>query len=57
MQHAKSLLLLTSMTIKEIATHCGYENVDYFRRLFRRFFDMQPNQFRSLHLKQHTNAS
>jgi AraC-like DNA-binding protein len=36
---------------------CGYENPDYFRRMFRRFFDMQPNQFRLLHPQQHTNAT
>jgi AraC-like DNA-binding protein len=56
MHHAKSLLLLSSMSIKQIAAVCGYENPDYFRRIFRRHYDMQPAQFRSLHLRQHTNS-
>jgi AraC-like DNA-binding protein len=57
MHHAKNLLLLSSLNVKEISCACGYENPDYFRRMFRRFFDMQPNQFRSLHPRQHTNAA
>jgi AraC-like DNA-binding protein len=57
MHHAKNLLLLSSLTVKEVSLACGYENPDYFRRIFRRFFDMQPNQFRLLHPQQHTNAT
>jgi AraC-like DNA-binding protein len=57
MHHAKNLLLLSSLNVKEISDACGYSNPDYFRRMFRRFFDMQPNQFRSLHPRQHTNAA
>jgi len=57
MHHAKNLLLLSSLNVKEISAACGYGNPDYFRRMFRRFFDMQPNQFRSLHPRQHTNAA
>ncbi|MGA8658961.1 MAG: helix-turn-helix transcriptional regulator [Chthoniobacterales bacterium] len=57
MQHAKNLLLMTSLNVKEISVACGYADPDYFRRIFRRHFDMQPKQFRSLHLRQHTNAS
>jgi AraC-like DNA-binding protein len=57
MHHAKNLLLLSSLTVKEVSMACGYENPDYFRRMFRRFFDMQPNQFRLLHPQQHTNAT
>ena len=45
MKHAKNLLLLTSMNVDEIAVACGYEDSDYFRKVFRRFFDMQPTPF------------
>jgi len=45
------------LNVKEISVACGYADSDYFRRIFRRHFDMQPKQFRSLHLRQHTNAS
>jgi AraC-like DNA-binding protein len=57
MKHAKNLLLLTSMNVDEIAVACGYEDSDYFRRIFRRFFDMQPRRFRTLHVKQHLNSA
>ena len=57
MKHAKNLLLLTSMNVDEIACACGYEDTDYFRRVFRRFYDMQPRRFRTLHVKQHTNSA
>ena len=57
MKHAKNLLLLTSMNVDEIAVACGYENTDYFRKVFRRFFDMQPRRFRMLHVKQHVNSA
>ena len=57
MKNAKNLLLLTSMNVDEIACACGYEDTDYFRKIFRRFFDMQPRRFRTLHVKQHLNSA
>jgi AraC-like DNA-binding protein len=57
MKHAKSLLLLTTMTVNEIALACGYEDADYFRKIFRRYFDMQPRRFRILHAKHHVNST
>ena len=57
MKHAKNLLLLTSLNVDEIAVACGYEDSDYFRKVFRRFFDMQPRRFRALHVKQHLNSA
>ncbi|MBV9490298.1 MAG: AraC family transcriptional regulator [Verrucomicrobia bacterium] len=56
MQHARNLLLLTSLSVKQISAACGFETSDYFRRLFRRYYGMQPVEFRTLHLRQHTNA-
>ena len=56
MQHARNLLLLTALNVKEISSACGFETTDYFRRLFRRYHGMQPVEFRTLHLRQHTNA-
>ncbi len=57
MKHAKNLLLLTSMNVNEIALACGYGDSDYFRKVFRRFFDMQPRRFRTLHARQHLNSA
>jgi AraC-like DNA-binding protein len=56
MQHARNLLLLTALNVKEVSSACGFETTDYFRRLFRRYHGMQPVEFRTLHLRQHTNA-
>lgn len=56
MKHARSLLLLTSLSVKQISAACGFETTDYFRRRFRRHHGMQPAQFRALHVRQHTNA-
>jgi AraC-like DNA-binding protein len=57
MRHAKSLLLLTTMNVNEIAVACGYEDADYFRKIFRRHFDMQPRSFRILYTKRHLNSA
>ena len=57
MKHAKNLLLLTAMNVDEIAVACGYEDSDYFRKVFKRFFDMQPRRFRTLHARQHLNSA
>ena len=56
MARAKSLLLLGSLNINEVAAQCGYSDPDYFRRVFRRHFDMSPRRFRSLHVRQHLNT-
>ena len=57
MKHAKNLLLFTAMNVDEVAVACGYEDSDYFRKVFRRFFDMQPRRFRTLHVRQHLNSA
>lgn len=43
---AKSLLLLTAMSVKEIATACGFGDSSYFCLLFRRHTSMSPGTFR-----------
>jgi AraC-like DNA-binding protein len=57
MRHAKSLLLSTTLNVNEIALACGYEDADYFRKMFRRHFDMQPRKFRILYTKRHLNSA
>jgi AraC-like DNA-binding protein len=47
MEHAKMLLEEhPEMSISEIATACGYENYNYFSRLFKRHFDVTPTNFK-----------
>lgn len=43
---AKDKLETTKQTIEEIARAVGYEDVRYFRRLFKKFSDMTPLEYR-----------
>ncbi|AWB45598.1 AraC family transcriptional regulator [Paenibacillus sp. CAA11] len=44
---AKELLSRTTLTIKEIAAEVGFSDEKYFMRLFRRYENMTPKQFRN----------
>ncbi len=57
MEHARRLLLLSALSVKQVAASCGYAEADYFRRMFRRFYGMPPLAFRRLHLRRRTNAA
>lgn len=43
---ARSLLLHSDLSIKEVAARCGFEDVGYFGRRFRRFEGRSPSAFR-----------
>lgn len=43
---ASRLLLTSSSSIIYIAQECGFDNLSYFNRLFRKKFSMTPSQFR-----------
>lgn len=47
MQHACDLLLGSSQSISEISAACGYSDVLYFTRLFKRKIGMPPGMYRS----------
>lgn len=44
---AKMLLAETTLPIHEIAPRCGYEDPNYFSRLFREKYALSPQQYRS----------
>lgn len=44
--HAKKLLIETDKNILEIAYECGYDSTSYFYRLFKRYNNMSPVDFR-----------
>lgn len=45
--HARHLLAETELSIKEIATHTGFEDELYFSRLFRQKLNLTPSQWRT----------
>lgn len=47
MEKARYLLGRTGLRIKEIAVACGFNNPDYFTRIFRRATRQPPRQFRA----------
>jgi len=48
-ERAARLLLGTDMRIFEIALVCGFSDVKYLIKYFRRFFHSTPSSFRKLH--------
>lgn len=47
MKHAVEMLDRKAATISEIAYQTGFSNPDYFRRCFKKQFDMTPSQYLS----------
>ena len=46
----RTLLLQEGFSIKEIAYRCGFSDELYFSRLFRKYLDMSPGEFRKQHV-------
>lgn len=46
LKHAMRLLQTEPLSIKEIAERCGFEDVSYFCKIFRRVYGTSPGQFR-----------
>ena len=46
LERAVDLLINTSMPVLNIALECGYSNVTYFNRVFRRKFSVSPTEYR-----------
>lgn len=44
---AASMLLETTLTVKQIAWHLGFENETYFNRIFKKQTGVSPGQFRA----------
>lgn len=49
-EYAKKLLLSTSFPIKSIALQCGFTDVYYFSKLFKRIVKCTPKNFRQFYL-------
>jgi AraC-like DNA-binding protein len=46
MQAAKELISVEKMSLSDVSEHLGYDNYNYFSRLFRRHFDISPVEMR-----------
>jgi AraC-like DNA-binding protein len=56
LKHARRLLLESEQTVQQVADHCGFNDVIYFRRVFKRTEGMCPSAFRKLYTRQHINT-
>ena len=56
LQQARNLLLESVDTIDQIAKRCGFEEVGYFRRLFKRHEGVSPRAFRQVYARMHVNT-
>ena len=45
-EHAKHLHLSTDLTIKKIVQQCGFTDIHYFTRIFKRFTSLTPKNYR-----------
>lgn len=43
----KDLLLTSTLSVKQIAYSCGFENYNYFFRIFKKYLGLTPLEFRS----------
>ena len=53
---ARRLMLESRLSIKEIAPECGFADVAFFRKVFKRLTGTRPLAFRKLHSRLHVNT-
>jgi AraC-like DNA-binding protein len=41
-----SLLKISTLSVTDIALECGFDNISYFNRIFKKHFNCTPTQFR-----------
>jgi AraC-like DNA-binding protein len=49
-------LMDSNMTIEQIAQKCGFSDPDYFRRVFRRYMQVSPGDYRNEYSHVHVNT-
>lgn len=48
LSYARDKLSTTKLNIETISRQVGYSNIDYFRLLFKKFYEMTPTQYRKV---------
>lgn len=56
-RHAMALLSEGLTTIDAIAAQCGFDDIGYFRRVFKRSTGMPPRDYRRIHSRVHINTA
>ena len=56
LRQARSLLLESADAVDVVAHRCGFEEVGYFRRLFKRQEGLSPRAFRRIYSRLHVNT-
>jgi two-component system response regulator YesN len=46
-EKARDLLIGSSMSVADIATHIGYNNITYFNWIFKKTTGQSPTEYRS----------
>ena len=54
MTHCGRLLANSDRSLEEVAGMVGYQDMKYFRTVFRRYWSMTPREFRSAYRKPHS---
>lgn len=54
---AKQLLLNSSFSIKEISRHAGFNDDKHFMKLFKKFEDVTPTQYRNAYFRKNSNKN
>jgi len=49
-------LMDSNLTIEQIADKCGFSDPDYFRRIFRRYMQISPGNYREEYSHMHVNT-
>ncbi len=53
---AEKLLLNDAVSLKEVATRCGFNDVGYFRQIFRKHTGLTPAVWKRRYCKEHINS-
>jgi AraC-like DNA-binding protein len=56
LREARKLLQESQLNVNQIALKVGFNDPGYFRRLFRRHFDIKPGDLRRLYYRVHVNV-
>lgn len=46
---ASALIKETLMSMSEISSRCGFNNVTYFNRIFKKYYNVSPLEYRKIH--------